>query len=166
MLGSGELCAVRPGSYVYGELPTVAEARHLVAVHAALEELSGESVISHVSAALVHGLAVWNVSLQRVHATRNRRRSGGRRDDRVHLHSAPLATDEIGCVGGIRVTSVAVTLIDVARTVPFERAVVIADHALAQHLVPADALARGHSPPTSMAGYARSTTCAGVRRSR
>lgn len=140
MLASGELRPVRPGAYVHGQLPTEAEARHLLAVHAALGDLSDEAVISHVSAALVHGLPVWDVPLQRVHATRNRRRSGGRRDDRVHLHSAPLAADEVVLVGGMLVTSVPVTVLDMARTVPFEQAVVIADHALAQHLLPADAL--------------------------
>lgn len=141
MLAAGELRPVRRGAYVHGELPNEAEARHLLAVHAAVAELSGEAVISHGSAALLHGLPLWNVPLRRVHATRNRRRSGGRLDDRVHLHSAPLAADEVVQVGGILVTSVAVTVLDIARTVPFEQAVVVADHALARHLLPAGELA-------------------------
>jgi hypothetical protein len=140
-LAAGELRPVRRGAYVHGELPNEAEARHLLAVHAAVAELSDESVISHGSAALLHGLPLWNVPLARVHATRDRRRSGGRRDDRVHLHSAPLGPNEIVEVGGVLVTSVAVTVLDIARTVPFEEAVVVADHALAQHLLTAEQLA-------------------------
>ena len=136
MLRDGTLLAVRPGAYVQGEqLPTEAEARHLLAVHAALGELSPDSVISHVSAALLHGLSVWNVPLHRVHASRNRRRSGGRRDPRVHLHSVPLGPHDIEEIGGIPVTTPAVTLLDLARTVPFEPAVVILDQAFARHLV-------------------------------
>jgi hypothetical protein len=135
MLRTGDLRAVRPGAYVAGALPDEAELRHLLLVRAALEALSGEVVVSHVSAALWHGLPVWGVPLHRVHVTRNRRRSGGRCGDRVHVHSAPLGAADVVSVRGVPVTSVARTLLDVARTQPFEQAVVVADHALARELV-------------------------------
>jgi hypothetical protein len=74
------------------------------------------------------------------------RRSGGRRDPRVHVYAAPLRADEIEFIDGVPVTSAARTVTDVARTVPFEQAVVIADRALAEGAVtpaePADAIAR------------------------
>ena len=44
-------------------------------------------------------------------------------------------SDEIVIVDGIAVTSVARTVVDIARTVPFEQAVVVLDAALARGLV-------------------------------
>jgi len=99
-----------------------------------------DSVVSYASAALMYGLSVWNVPLNRVHVTRNRRRSGGRKDPRVHLHAAPLGSADVVEIDGLLVTSVALTLLDIARTVPMEQAVVVADQALARHLVTAEEL--------------------------
>lgn len=135
MLRSGELSAVRPGAYLAGAPPDDLAARHLLAVHAAVAALSPDTVVSHVSAAVVHGLPVWGVPLEIVHVTRVRRRSGGRRGARVHVHSAPLDPDEIVVVGGTAVTSAARTLADLARQFGFESAVVTADAALHRHLV-------------------------------
>jgi len=53
----------------------------------------------------------------------------------VHVHVSPLRPDEIVSVGDLPVTSVARTVVDLARTVPFEAAVVAADAALARRLV-------------------------------
>ena len=62
--------------------------------------------------------------LGRVHVT-VARRTGARRDDRLHMHSAPLMPNEIVMVDGLAVTSVARTVVDVARTAPFEPAVAV-----------------------------------------
>ena len=48
----------------------------------------------------------------------------------MHVHRAPLSNDEISLVDGVACTSVARTVVDVARTVAFEHAVVSADAAL------------------------------------
>lgn len=140
MVRDGELCPLRPGAYLTGSPPDDAAARHLLLVHAAVAALGPGAVVSHASAAIVHGLPVWGLPLDVVHVTRARRRSGGRRGSRVHVHSAPLEPDEIVVVGGIVVTSVARTLVDLARQVPFEPAVVTADGALHRHLVDRRAL--------------------------
>ncbi len=135
MLRAGELSVLRPGAYVAGPAPDEPSGRHLLRVHAAVAVLSVGAVVSHVSAAVVHGLPVWGLPLDVVHVTRARRRSGGRRGSRVHVHSAPLDPDEIVVVDGIAVTSVARTLVDLARLAPFEQTVVTADSALHRHLV-------------------------------
>lgn len=135
MLRSGALSPLRPGAYLAGAAPVGSTGLHLLAVRAAVAALSADAVVSHVSAAVVHGLPVWGLPLDVVHVTRARRRSGGRRGARVHVHSAPLDPDEIVLVGGVRVTSVARTLVDLARHAPFEQAVVTADAALHRHLV-------------------------------
>lgn len=134
LLHTGELNALRPGAYVHGPPPGDVAARHLLLVHAARAELAPDAVVSHVSAALLHGLPVWGIPLGQVHVTRARR-SGGRRGARVHVHTAPLDRDEVVTIGGVAVTSMARTLLDLARVVPFEQAVAVADAALHRHLV-------------------------------
>ncbi len=85
---------------------------------------------SHVTAAMLHGLPVWRIPLRRVHVTRRSGRSGSRANNRVHVHAAPLTSDEICQLAGMTVTTVDRTVTDLARTVPFEEAVVVADAAL------------------------------------
>lgn len=133
-LRDGRLAPVRRGSYTLGAPPSQPELRHLVAVRAAVPDLAPDAVISHVSAALLHGMDAWGIPLGRVGATRSRR-SGARRGAGVHLRAAPLEPDEITSVDGITVTTRARTVADIARSVPFEQAVVVADSALHRKLV-------------------------------
>lgn len=132
---AGELVGVRRGAYlVGGALPGSMEARHLVQIRAALPGLAADAVVSHVSAAVVHGLPIWGVPLDRVRVTRSRR-AGARITPTLHVHAAPLNAGDVVEVGGVPVTSVARTVVDVARALPFEQAVVIADGALYRQLV-------------------------------
>lgn len=140
MLRDGSLHAIRRGAYVTDASEDPA-AQHALLVRAAMAELSPDAVVSHVSAAVLHGLRVWGVPLDRVTVTRARRRSGARAGSRVHVHCAPLDADEIVLVEGVPVTSVPRTVVDVARTVGFEAAVVVADAALEAGLVDRGALA-------------------------
>jgi hypothetical protein len=140
LLRIGDLSRVRRGSYVLGPLPDEPVRRHRIAITAAVEALGDAAVVSHLSAAVLHGLPLWGVALHRVHVTRARV-SGGRRGRIVHVHTAPLEVDEIALADGIAVTSVARTVVDVARTVPFEQAVVVLDAALALDMVEGEQLA-------------------------
>jgi hypothetical protein len=128
------LTVVRRGAYVQTDDPRLddAVARHALAVRAAVRHLSPDAVVSHVSAAVLHGLTLWDVPLGRVHVTRCRR-SGGRCTKSLHVHTVGLDADEIVEVDGIAVTSVPRTLADLARTLPFEPALVVADAALHRH---------------------------------
>jgi hypothetical protein len=136
----GVLSTVRPGAYLHGSGPDDAAARHLLEIRAALPCLGVDTVISHTSAAVVHGLPLWAVRLDRVHATRSRA-SGARRSSVVHLHAAVLLPDEVTVVGGVPVTSIARTIADLGRELPFEVALVPADGALFRKVVTPDALA-------------------------
>lgn len=129
---SGELTSVRPGSYRSGR-PDGAEqpeARHARLVLATLPHLAPGWVVSHVSAAVLLGLPVWGVPLDRVHVSRDGN-GGGRRTAGVHRHVGPLGPEEVVEVGGVAVTDPARTVVDLAGTVGFEQAVVVADAALA-----------------------------------
>jgi hypothetical protein len=99
-----------------------------------VQQIAPDAVVSHVSAAVLHGLPLWNAPMDRVHVTRDRR-SGGRRSRFLHLHAAALDPDEVVLLGGVAVTSVARTIADLARLLPFEPAVVPADAALHRPLV-------------------------------
>lgn len=128
---SRRLVRVRPGAYVEpgDERLHTSESRHLLAVRAALAQLGPGMVVSHASAAVVHGIALWGVPLDRVHLTRHGA-GGGRRSRHLHLHVLALGPEEIVTVGGVVVTSMARTMADLLRELPFEQAVVAADSAL------------------------------------
>jgi hypothetical protein len=127
----GALAVVRPGAYVVAPDDRLADAstRHALLVRAECDRLGPEAVVSHVSAAVLHRLPVWRLPLDRVHVTRDRR-TGARRGTCVHVHAAALDGDEIVEIAGLAVTSVGRTVADLARTVRFEEAVVVADAAL------------------------------------
>lgn len=126
----GVLHPVRRGAYVrVGADLREREVAHALAIRAEVPRLAASAVVSHGSAALVHGLPIWDLPLTRVHVTRARR-TGGRIGTGVHVHTAPLRPDEIDSVDGVRVTSLARTVVDVARTSGFEAAVAVADAAL------------------------------------
>jgi hypothetical protein len=100
-----------------------------VAVRAASASVSPDACVSHVSAAVAHSLPVWSIPLARVHITRNRS-SGGRTRRQSVVHTGRIASDEQIEVNGLHVTSAARTVVDLARTVPFEQAIVVGDAAL------------------------------------
>jgi hypothetical protein len=127
----GDLGRVRRGAYVGGtdERLRDREARHALAVRAALMQLRPGTVASHVSAAVLHGLPVWGMALDRVHVSRDGI-SGGHRRPRLHVHVAPLSAGEITTVHGRPVTTVERTLADLARKEPFEQSVAVTDAAL------------------------------------
>jgi hypothetical protein len=130
LLRAGVLVPVRRGAYVERErAPDDAAARHALLLQAALAELGTGAVASHVSAAVMHGLPTWGLALDRAHVTFDRP-SGGRLEARLHVHTAPLHADDVVVVRGLAVTSVARTVVDIARRAGFEAAVTVADAAL------------------------------------
>jgi predicted transcriptional regulator of viral defense system len=80
MLRRGALTPVRRGAYVVGPLPPEAAERHHLEVRAALARMSPDAVVSHVSAAVLHGLPVWAIRIDRVHATRTRQNGAASAD--------------------------------------------------------------------------------------
>ncbi len=138
---AGSVTTVRRGAYVSVGDERLQEpaARHALLVHSTLPHLAPGAVVSHVSAAILHGLPVWKVPLGRVHVTRDAH-AGGRVSSGRHVHVAPLGSADVVTVAGVAVTSVARTVVDLARTTPFEQAVVTADGALGARLVDSAAL--------------------------
>ncbi len=126
---------LRPGAFVSrGEFDALdAVDKHRVIAEAVLGAArTPDAVLSHVSAAVVHGLSVWGLPLRKVHVTRNRR-SGARTSSVRVLHCSPYHPHEIVDVDGIRVTSIGRTIADIARSEKFEPAVCAADEAARLH---------------------------------
>ena len=138
---AGALLSVRRGAYVRPDDERLGRAaeRHRLLVISTVLVLSPDSVVSHASAAMMHGLPIWGITLDKVEVTRDAS-SGGRTTRGVRRHTAPLAPSEITTVDGVLVTTVDRTLADIARTAGFEQAVVSADAALRRHMVDRAAL--------------------------
>jgi hypothetical protein len=130
---------VRRGAYLDGQLPTTAVARHALLVAATLGDLRRPAVVSHQSAAVLLGLPLWNAPLDRVHITR-RPPASSQTSGPLRCHVARLRDDEVTAVGGLEVTDVARTVLDLARSQPFEAAVVAVDAALHEGLLPRELL--------------------------
>ncbi len=112
---------------------------HLLMTLATAESTSESAITSHCSAAVLHGMAIWDIPLDRVHLTRNRI-NGGRLSRRLVVHSAQVEPDEITLVDDIRVTTPARTVLDIARSEGFEQSVALGDSALRQGLTTATEL--------------------------
>lgn len=135
----GDLHRLVPGRFIESSRWAAMrrDARHRLLVLAATERLPAEEVISHWSAA-----AVWRLPLigrwpDRVHVTTEpyRRRQS---TTSVVRHRRELV-DEPLVVEGVRITSLAETVIDIARVGTFAQAVAMGDAALWRHQHPRDA---------------------------
>ncbi|MBF6132828.1 hypothetical protein IU501_07400 [Nocardia otitidiscaviarum] len=113
---------------VYAEQATYADLgaaeRHRLLIEAAVPGLSVAAIVSHQSAAVLYGAPIPTAELGRVCVTRNRRGGGRVRTD-VRVHCARV--DRVVELGGLVVTAPARTIVDLARTLPFEAAVVAGD---------------------------------------
>jgi predicted transcriptional regulator of viral defense system len=151
----GEIARLQRGTYLTdpAAMPDEAAARHRLTVTATMAELRLPTVVSHVSAAAMHGLPLWGVRLNRVHVLRQPPASGAS-NARLHLHVARCEDDDVTAVEGIALTTVTRTVVDVARTESFEAAVSLADAALFR---------RQTSPPRLRECLARMGPVPGVR---
>jgi hypothetical protein len=124
----GQWERVRRGAYARPE-GLDDRARHLRLVAATVPLLAPESVLSHASAAALHGLPIRRDLLDRVWVTRADG-GHGRHGPVLHLRLCRLEEDEIVNVGGVRVTSLERTAIDMARLLSPEWGLIFCDAAL------------------------------------
>lgn len=124
-LRTGRLASVKRGWYQQ-DAPASPTERHSALVQATANDLSPETVISHVSAAVMHGIPVPYSTLECVWVTR---RGGGHGGNSAGLRvsQAPLTDGDIVLVDGIAATALERTVLDVARTVPHKWGVAAVD---------------------------------------
>lgn len=134
---TGWVIRIRRGAYT---LPARwrgadAEERHRLLVRAVGLQLSAPAVVSHVSAAVLHGLPLVDASLEEVHVTRPGPVSASRHQAGVWHHVGDL--DPIVTIGSLDVTDLAQTVFDHSRSSHDRGGLVVADAALARGLTPA-----------------------------
>ncbi len=125
---------VRRGAYEPAAMGATDPAvQHLSLIEGTVRQTPTPAVVSHMSAAVLHGLPSWNDDLARMHVTRD---NGGKGKIRryVHLHVAPLPAEDLCVIEGMAVTSLGRTVVDLCRTLPMRRAVAIGDAALVSGL--------------------------------
>lgn len=125
---------VDPAGWPASETPWDRARRlHVLATRAVIARMGPDAVVSHQSAAVLHGLPTWGLDLRRVHVTRPAKRT--RSDDRVLVHRSPIDAEEITEVDGVRITTPARAVAESACTSSYEVGVVLADAALHRQLV-------------------------------
>ena len=139
-LRRGDLRRLRRGAYVGADHWSQSEEadRHLLLVRAAVAAAPTSVLVSHRSAAVLWGLPLVGVVDERVHLT-CRRSSGGMSRGAVARHAVDAPVTET-VVGDVRVTSVARTVVDLARVHGLLTGVVAGDAAVRAGLVALDEL--------------------------
>lgn len=138
----GTLTRLRHGSYLLGPLDPDEDdpggyLAHRRLIDASLKHLDPGAVLSHGSAAVLHGLPIWRHSIMSAHVTRDGN-EGGERRRHVHVHKTPVSLEDITTVNGIAVTTLARTVADLGRSTPLMESVAMGDQALRSGLVPDD----------------------------
>ena len=134
---SGPWLRLQSGAYVDREVhlarPPVE--RHKIALDAASRCMRGGSaVVSHLSAAVLHGLPQYRFGDREVEVTLAGPVGGSSRDGlRRHLDALP--DGDVVSIGGVACTSLDRTVFDVARTASVEMALACADAALRREAV-------------------------------
>jgi hypothetical protein len=134
-VAGGELMRLRLGVYVDAAAWNAAkpEDRVIARAHALALTSPTAPVVSHETAAAAHGLPLYRADRRRVHVIAPHSRPGAAGG--VIRHRGELRDDDVVEIAGLRITSLARTISDVARTASFEQAVTVADAALRQRFV-------------------------------
>lgn len=125
---SGQLVRVRRGAYA-ADAPDGDVARHRQLIAATWPLLEPGSVLSHASAAVLHGLPSWTELLSRVSVIRRSPGHGSRRTN-LHVRLAQLADCEVTSMDAYLVCTLERTASDLACVLRFGRAVAVLDAAL------------------------------------
>jgi hypothetical protein len=134
----GQLTVVRPLNWPPEDDPWRTEAANLVLAARAATRARADAVISHHAAALLHDLPLLRRPPAIPRLTVNPRTSD--RGVGAHIHRARVDPDDVVIRDGTRLTSIARTLVDLARLESTRAAVVSLDAALHRHLVTSDEL--------------------------
>ena len=132
MVRNGDLVRLRRGAYLPGPAPAAPASlreQHRRLIHATRGQCHDGNVVSHMSAAVLHGLPIWRHQLDRVQMIRDRN-GGGRSRRHVVIRGMPLAPEDVEIVDGLATTTLARTVVDLACQLPMRRSVAVGDAAL------------------------------------
>ncbi|MQA77781.1 MAG: hypothetical protein GEV10_04765 [Streptosporangiales bacterium] len=141
-LRDGLWLRIRRGAYVarayHDGLDEVG--RHVLRTRAVVLSLGERTVVSHLSAAALYGLPLWDADLRQVHVTRTDM-GAARTEGGVHHHVGNLRAGDTTWIDGVAVVQTARAVVETACFASFETAVVAADAALYRDLATPDDLA-------------------------
>lgn len=138
---SGRWTSVRGGAYFEGiGAPLSRRDRHRLLIKATVSKLRRPAVVSHLSAAVLHGIPLWSLPLSAVHVTRTPPAKSDS-DRNLIVHVCRLGREEVSLIDGMQVTTPTRTVLDLGRTSGFVSAVIAADDALHRVLTTPDVLA-------------------------
>lgn len=135
LVANGELVRLRYGCYVRGSfwssLSAAARPRHRILIHnfATLNTSPAGFIYSHVSAARLHGLYLWQAD-EFIHITQSGKPSGIGFGKDTRVHSRALAREETTSISGVRVTTLERTVVDCCLTMGYKQSLILTDHAL------------------------------------
>lgn len=127
----GQLERLRRGAYLLPGEAMDSVDRHLHLVAATMPLVHPESVLSHLSAGLIHELPVPTDRLDRVTVLRDGSGQGGLTTN-VHLRRDALPSTDVELIEHLPLTTLTRTTTDLGRTLTYERAVMVTDSALAR----------------------------------
>jgi hypothetical protein len=132
---------IRRGYYTYADLWAELDevGRHAVRSVAVAHSLGPAVALSHVSAAILHGVSVWNVDLTRVHVTRLDGGAGRTEGDVVH-HEGLCLDDDVTELLGHRIIVADRAVVEAASRASQEAALVMFESALHHELCDVDML--------------------------
>lgn len=140
LVRDGDLIRTRRGVYATRQAMEYAnkDARHghAVAAVSAIQATTG-GIVSHHSAALLHGLDMLHPP-DSSQVSMTFESGGGYSADGIARYRASLSQDQVQKVFGLPVTSVARTVIDIARVSTLMQGVVVADSALRNGVTPGE----------------------------
>ncbi len=138
------LVRVRHGSYAFADQCRALrpEARHLLLGRAAMRRLR-DVALSHVTAAIAHGMDVWDVDLDRAHVTRVGPGAGRTEPDLVH-HEGTVTDAALTTTYGVPATSPVRAALETAALVGTERGLVTVSSGLHLGLFDQEDLAAQH----------------------
>lgn len=134
-LRAGVLVRVRHGAYTFADLWSSADSteRHIALVRTAVRLSEGRVAVSHHSAALLHGMDLWEVPLARAHLTRTDGNPGFVRPDAVH-HEGVCAPADLTSRAGLPVVSAVRAALESALLLDVEHGLPVVDSGLRSEL--------------------------------
>jgi hypothetical protein len=127
-LRAGVLVRIRHGYYTYADLwqPMDAPGQYVTRASAVQHSLGPAVALSHVTGALIRGVATWGTDTTKIHVTRLDRGSGRVEGDVVH-HVGRPGDDEIEVVNGLQILPADRCVVEAATQATSESALVMFD---------------------------------------
>ncbi len=154
----GSLVALAPGYYMRpGSIGPFDENRYLALARAVLAPMASGTALAEVAAAVNHGLPVVGSDLSRVRLARPGGTASGTQRSSISVLRRYVSEEELVYVAGSLTTTVARTIVDLARCDSVRTAVIVGDAALHRKLCTADDLDNQLRAMKSMQGNRRAS---------